>query len=1488
MADLQEYLDLINNTKENIEQDIQDSINTPNPAKASNGIMDYAGDIFLRAPVKSVIKAGTGILSIPTLATDYLANTNYTKKLEEAAEGISPTMHTGFGEVEASIGQFLIPFSILGKVAKGVEVLNSLSTMRKLSTIESTAGKGAELLRRMGYYGSLAGVSDAIATVANTDITPSEAFGLTDKPDINSLEGSERAKAELAEKVKAGLEGGIVGGLAPTVGDVAGAAFKNIVVPAGGAVATITGPVFKTLNAAVVNPIGKIIAGNEFAGVKWPELVPNLISGISNKIEQAKGAIITSLGGDPNVELRLNSINGLFGESLLKRIDNIRRKFITEGQLTPGLKIDQETMEAQIANLQKMVNDHADRIDDVIKSMVSKNENSFALGQDSLDSIRIKQTDINNYLTAPKDQAQKYLNLIDKNIRSDAIALKEILTEVNNTYGKFLLNSGGSAYDEIAQAIIRDKDNFMKERWSSFNNSRYNYDFDSKEGQNVIGYMKTRLLDPQAFRNDLFKQYEKIGGNTEKLNTQLVDYYKKVGTIDKETGGFERNLNFNVNKYINNLPNQFNDFKQLLDDTAMNRLQILKERLIDANKTPQYYFNNIAERFNIKLEKGNLAPGETFDEAIRDFLDKPQFIKDINGNSIEVTNYRGSLLDTILHESKTMKTTQYFDQALKEGLENGLIYESPEAAMDAGRSPAFAKELQDLNKLSGKYKNSIIGNSDLFEKVNGKNGYYATPEYANAVLSANKVSNSLFDLPLYKTLMQAKSAVQITKTLLSPATQARNFGSSGLYLVANGLIGQDVSVKDAWKAIAKDIYGNVSKEGLIDNIGGEAITVGNALDRQNLTNYINDARARSLLSQNIEVNELNYILDQARDGKIDFDNFLRNPVIKKLADIYTGSDNFWKIYADRFYQSALKPAFVDQAVKEYESTTGKSWAKLNQAQQEKEGLKLVTKWYDEVADTPFNPVNTFTGQTKTLNDAIKDISTYLTTNTMPTYSKVPEIIKFLRQFPIGNFVAYPSEIIRTSTNILNIGARELTSSNPFIRTMGAKRLMGMATMMIGIDQGFKSISSYLTGIDQNIMAAYQRAAAPSYQKNSTLIPVTSQDADGNFKYLNFSYTDPYTIIKDPINAVFNAFGDGSLRKETVSQIIGNALFGDQNGRGGAITEFFKPFLNESIAFQAAIDAKNGKTENGKYIWFPQDDYLTITSKSIGNFLDKLEPGAFTSARYIWQGASGEFTSAGTVRDAGTELTKLLTGVRIEDAKPMASMPFILSSYNKDKQNVGTKFATTFYAPNVSLEQRIGAVRDFFAESHDSQSRLYQTIKDLQTLRIDDSDIRKSVAGRFKNADETNSMLNGQFKTPVYSQDRINSLINQLQKENPIMADKISDQFDILKDIFRDLKSEYSKMDLNTSNANFIDQINKLLNPPVQNIRNTPFQTPVNLGNIFNLNTPTQPSPNISPAVVNAGNSSNTLANPVSGAIGQNAGTLQRLKDFFPTGLFSKF
>ena len=77
---------------------------------------------------------------------------------------------------------------------------------------------------------------------------------------------------------------------------------------------------------------------------------------------------------------------------------------------------------------------------------------------------------------------------------------------------------------------------------------------------------------------------------------------------------------------------------------------------------------------------------------------------------------------------------------------------------------------------------------------------------------------------------------------------------------------------------------------------------------------------------------------------------------------------------------------------------------------------------------------------KTNISKLKQMASEITVNTMPTYDKVPTAIKMIRRLPIGNFISFPAEIIRTSFNSLKQGLYEIRTPN--LKSRGAKRLAG--------------------------------------------------------------------------------------------------------------------------------------------------------------------------------------------------------------------------------------------------------------------------------------------------------------------------------------------------------------------------------------------------------------------------------------------------------------
>jgi hypothetical protein len=654
-----------------------------------------------------------------------------------------------------------------------------------------------------------------------------------------------------------------------------------------------------------------------------------------------------------------------------------------------------------------------------------------------------------------------------------------------------------------------------------------------------------------------------------------------------------------------------------------------------------------------------------------------------------------------------------------------------------------------------------------------------------------ELTASLYGLPGYKSMMSLKAGAQISKTILSPMTQVRNFTTASFFPLASGLIGGKIGFKDAWRLTGDDIF------------------AGAKTDLEKIARIENKIK-NGVIDQNINVQEMRRVLENAKDGKISFQKMMNTKIMQKLTDVYQGADNFWKIYTDNFYQGALKTAFGNP---ETLIKGSKGYTKF---------MANIDDWYQTVAGQRFIKIDPLTGVEKTPLQALEEASAYLVTNTIPTYSKVPLIIENIRNLPLGNFVAFPAEILRTTSNIISIGARELTSTNPFIRQMGARRLVGVSTVLGGIGFTVQKGAQYMTGVDEEMMKAFQTSFAPPYQKNSTLVPVSAPDENGNFKYYNFSYSNPYDSLVAPVNGILSAYTEGRLKKDNVTSIVMDSLFGgaiDPNKRKGAITEFLTPFISESIGTERAFDVtvRGGKTSEGKQIYFPQDDPSVIIANSLKHVFGGLTPGAVTSATRIWDGATGRFTDYGTQRDGVDEIVALMSGVRVEDAKPLSSMPFILTSFNGDKKNMRSKFARKAYSARTSAEEKIGAYVQYTLENFDSQNKLYLTLKNAETLGVSKTKLKKILEERLTQT-ESKLLLKGIFKPPSYSENAFKSIEKRLKKEDPFAGIRIGNENDLVMDIYSDLRKDLKKYKLGGSTDTLNDVIDSILSPDVEEVR----------------------------------------------------------------------
>jgi len=232
-------------------------------------------------------------------------------------------------------------------------------------------------------------------------------------------------------------------------------------------------------------------------------------------------------------------------------------------------------------------------------------------------------------------------------------------------------------------------------------------------------------------------------------------------------------------------------------------------------------------------------------------------------------------------------------------------------------------------------------------------------------------------------------------------------------------------------------------------------------------------------------------------------------------------------------------------------------------------------------------------------DQLDELAANVVRNNVPNYDYVSQSIKALRRWPVGNFVSFPAEILRTSTNILKTALREI--KDPVLRRIGMQRLTGMAFTMAAVPYGATKLGQTLYDVSEEQLAAIRRFVAP-WSKNSTIIPI--KDDEGNWKYIDFSHANAYDTLLKPWQAAINEVADGQLNDEA---IMNNFLLGSLKGFG----DIAQPFISESIWTEALADVaiRTGQTREGYEVWNENDSAGVKAEKIFMHLLKAQMPGS---------------------------------------------------------------------------------------------------------------------------------------------------------------------------------------------------------------------------------------------------------------------------------------
>ena len=680
----------------------------------------------------------------------------------------------------------------------------------------------------------------------------------------------------------------------------------------------------------------------------------------------------------------------------------------------------------------------------------------------------------------------------------------------------------------------------------------------------------------------------------------------------------------------------------------------------------------------------------------------------------EIQDPRYSIFNAMTNLSAVARTASYFDDIAAQNRKvqgeggRGFFWETEDLAKQAVNSPATGIEIVPVNSIFEK----LPGGGTLANPLSGK---FTTKEIADGIANINDVGSSLTAIirgrgeanPAEKAatwfyrnlLLFPKGISQLAKTVLSIPTHLRNFFSAGAFASANGIF-----------------FEGLTNPGLLKKAFAEGIDTSGLLKLGPNSAQAQEAYRELLelgvVNSQVQIGDLINLLKDAtgNPGVVSTDTILR-PMLTKLKKLgnffqgkYVAEDDTWKITNYVVELDRLKKVAVKRGVD------------INN----KEALRT-----------------------------LKQEAANIVKNTVPNYAYVGSAVKTARILPIGNFMSFPSEIIRTTTNIaeqglkemrhkpaageriigstvtpyVNIEGKGLVKNNNEMYATGFKRLSGMAFTLGAVPviatEGAKAIYDVT---EEEIEAL--RQFVPEWSKNSTLIPIKTDD--GELRYIDFSHSNAYDVIARPYRTLVNNIIAGQQNDETL-------LSGFVDGVTEASAEIMNPFISESIWTEATADliVRGGRTKEGRQLYTdqtPAGNKAAIRFLHLGNALAP----SYKQFQRLGQAAFGTPDKRGELLNIGPELAGFM-GLRPIKVDPLASMGFKIAEYQTGIRNARREFTGGYFGilrgGRIKPNDIINAYYNSNKARFQVQQEMYKNINAAGILGVDTGALRREFSDR---------------------------------------------------------------------------------------------------------------------------------------------------------------
>ena len=608
--------------------------------------------------------------------------------------------------------------------------------------------------------------------------------------------------------------------------------------------------------------------------------------------------------------------------------------------------------------------------------------------------------------------------------------------------------------------------------------------------------------------------------------------------------------------------------------------------------------------------------------------------------------------------------------------------------------------IKGIKPIGGETIEIANGSTRLTNNLDGK---FALTGNADALVRGDVTQDSKFlGYSIYRNLiLYPKAGAQLAKTVLGPVTHMRNFLSAAAFAGANGVLlnNEFGALKKAWNSSMGPALAPIK-------LGKEATPEAKA--------FYNKLLNLGVVNTNVSLGDLTRLMKDVRFGEFDIEGRTLNNIMSLMArgkkfaqDAYTAEDDFWKIFTWLGEKTRIEKAFRE----------------MPDNNQLAKGEDII-----QVMDD-----GTLKNLGKFNDDWIENKAADLVKNNVPNYAYVSDFVKGLRQYPVGNFVSFPAEIMRTSTNIIDTALDEINFTlqlpkrgadgefikiKPF-RSIGLQRLRGMALTTAIVPVGIATAAEMLYDVSKDEIEALRRYV-PSWSKNSTLIPIRNND--GKLSYVDFSRMNAYDLIQRPIQTVINSVESGNSDKKGIMKDF-------ISGMANATKEIASPFIESSLWVGALLDVlptgilgRGGLDAEGRRIWNPNDKPGNKIMAQVGHLTEALAPLNANQLNRLFRSALPDDSTLsidkyGRQYDLGKELAGMV-GLRAVDVNPESGIKYKINQFQKDVRNSRSLFTgKVLKGGPISPEEVVDAYINANRALYETNRSLYKDVEAAKVLGL---------------------------------------------------------------------------------------------------------------------------------------------------------------------------